>query len=87
LARGILIVPDLIANAGGVISSYFEQVQGNNNYFWLKSEVFAQLDNILTSAYVRVSNFSRLHQMNFREAALYLAIERVVEACNERGWV
>jgi len=87
LDRGIQIVPDIIANAGGVISSYFEQVQGNNNYFWLKSEAFAQLDNILTSAYVRVSDFAKAHNMSFREAALYIAIERVVGACKERGWV
>lgn len=85
--RGIHVIPDIIANAGGAISSYFEQVQGNNNYYWLKSEVFAQLDNILTSAYVRVSDFAKKHQMNFRKAALFIAIDRVAEACKERGWV
>jgi glutamate dehydrogenase (NAD(P)+) len=85
--KGVLIIPDIIANAGGVISSYFEQVQGNNNYFWLKSEVFAQLDNILTSAYVHVSDFAKTHELSYREAALYIAVKRVVEACKERGWV
>jgi glutamate dehydrogenase (NAD(P)+) len=87
LERGIHIIPDVIANAGGVISSYFEMVQGNNNYYWMKSEVLAQLDNLLTSAYVRVSDFASNHKMSFRKAALFIAVDRVAAACKERGWV
>jgi glutamate dehydrogenase len=85
--RGIKIIPDLLANAGGVISSYFEQVQGNNNYYWQKGEVLGQLDVQLTTAFSAVSEFSRQTELPLREAAIIIAVERVAEACRERGWV
>jgi glutamate dehydrogenase (NAD(P)+) len=85
--REITVIPDLLANAGGVISSYFEQVQGNNNYYWQKGEVLSQLDAQLTAAYASVSDFARKMGLSLREAASIIAIDRVAEACRERGWV
>jgi len=85
--RDIFIIPDLLANAGGVVCSYYEQVQSNNNYFWQKTEVLGQLDVKMTSAYVEVSDFTKKHGLNFREAANLIAVDRVAQACRERGWV
>lgn len=85
--KKISIIPDMLANAGGVISSYFEQVQSNENYYWQKDEVLGQLDLKMTSAYVEVSDFAREHQFSFRDAAYLIAVERVAQACADRGWV
>jgi len=85
--KNVTIIPDMLANAGGVISSYFEQVQSNENYYWQKDEVLGQLDVKMTSAYVEVSNFAREHELPFREAAYVIAVERVARACADRGWV
>ena len=57
--RGILLIPDFLANAGGVTCSYFEQVQSNMNYFWEKDEVLGKLDLKMTSAYFAVSDLAR----------------------------
>jgi glutamate dehydrogenase (NAD(P)+) len=85
--RGILVIPDLLANAGGGICDYFEQVQGNMNYYWKKDEVLGKLDVQMTSAYISLSDFSRKHKLPMREAAYVIAVERVAQACRERGWV
>jgi len=85
--RGILLIPDILANAGGAIVSYFEQVQSNMNYYWQKDEVLGKLDVHLTSAYVNVSNAAIMHKLNFRDAAHAIAIERVANACRDRGWI
>jgi len=84
---GILVIPDLLANAGGGICDYFEQVQGNMNYYWKKDEVLGKLDVQMTSAYISLSDFSRKHKLPMREAAYVIAVERVAQACRERGWV
>ena len=61
--RGILLIPDFLANAGGVTCSYFEQVQSNMNYFWEKDEVLGKLDVKMTAAYVAVSELSRREKL------------------------
>ncbi len=83
----IKIIPDILANSGGVICSYFEQVQSNMNYYWDKNEVFAKLDQKITSAYVSVSDFAVKNGISMRESAFIIAAERVADACRERGWV
>ena len=85
--RGILLIPDFLANAGGVTCSYFEQVQSNMNYFWEKDEVLGKLDVKMTSAYFAVSELSRREKLYMRDAAYAIAIGRVAKACHERGWV
>jgi len=83
----IRVIPDMLANAGGVISSYFEQVQSNNNYYWQKSEVLGQLDVKMTSAFINVSDFAKKQETTLREAAYLIAVERVSRACSKRGWI
>ncbi len=85
--RGIWVIPDFLANAGGVTCSYFEQVQSNMNYFWEKDEVLGKLDLKMTSAYFAVSDLARREKLSLRDAAYRIAIGRVAKACHERGWV
>lgn len=85
--KGIFLIPDFLANAGGVTCSYFEQVQCNMNYFWEKDEVLGKLDQKMTSAYLSVSDLARRKGLYMRDAAYTIAIDRVAEACKARGWV
>lgn len=85
--RKIMVIPDLLANSGGVICSYFEQVQSNSNYYWDKNEVFGKLDQKITEAFISVSEFSKKNKMNMRDAAYIISVDRVATACRERGWV
>jgi len=85
--RGIWVIPDFLANAGGVTCSYFEQVQSNMNYFWEKDEVLGKLDLKMTAAYYAVSDLARREKLYMRDAAYAIAIGRVAKACRERGWV
>jgi glutamate dehydrogenase (NAD(P)+) len=85
--RGIFVIPDFLANAGGVTCSYFEQVQGNQNYFWTKDEVLGKLDEKMTSAFLAVSELARTKKLFMRDAAYVIAVSRVANACKDRGWV
>ena len=86
-SRNILLIPDLLANSGGVTCSYFEQVQSNMNYYWEKDEIFGKLDVKMTSAFISVSDFSKTNKLNMRDAAYVIAVDRVAQACKDRGWV
>ena len=85
--RNIFTIPDFLANAGGVTCSYFEQVQSNMNYYWEKDEVLAKLDTKMTAAYIEVRELSRKKKLNMRDAAYVISINRVAQACRDRGWV
>lgn len=85
--RDIFLIPDLLANAGGVTCSYFEQVQSNMNYFWEKDEVLGKLDIKMTAAFIAVSELARKRKLYMRDAAYTIAISRVAQACKDRGWV
>ena len=85
--RDIFLIPDFLANAGGVTCSYFEQVQCNMNYFWPKEEVLEKLDEKMTSAFWGVYNLAKEKGLYMRDAAYVIAINRVVEAVKLRGWV
>jgi glutamate dehydrogenase (NAD(P)+) len=85
--RDVVVVPDFLANAGGVTCSYFEQVQSNMNYYWAKDEVLGKLDVKMTAAYVAVSGTARKRKLYMRDAAYIIAIDRVARACRDRGWV
>lgn len=85
--RKIYIIPDFLANAGGVTCSYFEQVQSNMNYYWEKDEVLSKLDMKMTAAYIEVRELAKRRKLNTRDAAYVIAINRVAQACRDRGWV
>ena len=85
--KGIFVIPDFQANAGGVTCSYFEQVQCNMNYFWEKDEVLSKLDTKMTSAFIAVSELAKKHKIYMRDAAYVISINRVAQACKDRGWV
>ena len=84
--RGIYVIPDFLANAGGVTCSYFEQVQCNMNYFWEKDEVLQKLDTKMTSAYHAVHELAKKRNLYMRDAAYVIAVSRVAKACKDRGW-
>jgi glutamate dehydrogenase (NAD(P)+) len=85
--RGVFVIPDFLANAGGVTCSYFEQVQCNMNYFWPKDEVLGKLDRKMTDAYLAVSELARKKKLFMRDAAYTISIARVEQACRQRGWI
>jgi glutamate dehydrogenase len=85
--RGIHMIPDFLANAGGVTCSYFEQVQCNMNYYWEMEEVLGKLDVKMTAAYVAVSELARKKNLYMRDAAYVVSVNRVATACRDRGWI
>ena len=85
--RGVFVIPDFLANAGGVTCSYFEQVQSNMNYYWEKDEVLSRLDLKMTGSFIAVSELARKRKLFMRDAAYVIAIDRVAQACRDRGWV
>ena len=85
--RGIIAIPDFLANAGGVACSYLEQVQSNMNYYWEKDEVLGKLDVMMTSAFIDVSDMAKKRKLSMRDAAYVISIARVAQACRDRGWV
>jgi glutamate dehydrogenase len=85
--RNIFLIPDFLANAGGVTCSYFEQVQSNMNYYWEKDEVLGKLDLQMTAAFFAISELAKKRKLYMRDAAYVIAISRVAQACRDRGWV
>lgn len=83
----LFTIPDFLANAGGVICSYFEQVQNNMNYYWEKDEVLSKIDVKMTAAYTNVSDFAKSNDLNMRDAAYVISVSKVAQACHDRGWV
>jgi glutamate dehydrogenase (NAD(P)+) len=82
---GVLVVPDILANAGGVIVSYFEWVQGLQEYFWKEAEVNAKLNDIVTKAFDETWATMDARKVGMRTAAYGLAVQRVSEATVTRG--
>ncbi|MDR1665245.1 MAG: glutamate dehydrogenase, partial [Clostridiales bacterium] len=85
--RGILLIPDFLCNAGGVTCSYFEQVQCNMNYFWPKEEVLEKLNFAMVKAFDGVYAMAKEKNAYMRDAAYFIAIDRVYNAVKMRGWV
>jgi glutamate dehydrogenase (NAD(P)+) len=83
--RGALILPDILANAGGVVVSYFEWVQDIQSYFWGSGEVNARLREVMTRSYQQVKGESEQHSVSLRNAAFRIAVGKVAEATRVRG--
>ncbi len=83
--KGAFVVPDILANTGGVTVSYFEWVQGLQSYFWTEREVNLKLRDIMTKAFYKVWEISLKEEISMREAAYTLAVNRVAEATRIRG--
>ena len=84
-SRGITVVPDVLANAGGVTVSYFEWVQDLQSFFWDEDEINARLEKVMHRAFTDVWDLSKEREVSLRQAAYFLAIERVAEATTDRG--
>ena len=83
--KGVLVLPDVLANAGGVVVSYFEWVQGLQEYFWKEEEVNAKLKEIVAKAFEETWEVHQRRDISMRLAAYGLAVERVAEATMTRG--
>jgi glutamate dehydrogenase (NAD(P)+) len=83
--KGVFVIPDILCNAGGVTTSYFEWVQDRQGYFWKESFVNEQLETIMVSAFEDVVRYAETHGVNNRIAAYMLAIDRVAYTIRQRG--
>jgi glutamate dehydrogenase (NAD(P)+) len=83
--RGVTVIPDILANAGGVVVSYFEWVQGLQYYFWRESEITARLQEVMTRAFNRVWALGAKEGTDLRTAALMEGVKRVAEGYKVRG--
>jgi glutamate dehydrogenase (NAD(P)+) len=84
-ARGIVVVPDILANGGGVTVSYFEWVQGLQAFPWNLDEVRKNLRRFLDNAFDQIYDFSERQNVSLRQGAFMLAVARVAEALGQRG--
>jgi glutamate dehydrogenase (NAD(P)+) len=85
--KGTHVIPDILANAGGVTGSYLEMVQNRHSYYWEESLVYERLDATMTKAYHTVLNAARARNVHMRLGAMLVAVARVAQACKLRGWV
>ena len=83
--KGIFVIPDILANAGGVIVSYFEWVQDVQKYFWKEQDIRARLHDIITSAFRRTYEFAKTRKVGMRTAALMSGIDKIAQAHLARG--
>ena len=85
--KGIFVLPDFLANAGGVTVSYLEQVQNTYNLYWNLDEIHFRLKDTMCRSFHSVYEMSRSNAVHMRNAAYLVSVARVAEACKLRGWV
>ena len=83
--KGVFVVPDILANSGGVVVSYFEWVQDLQNFFWEENEVNNKLTRIMRNSYAAVESMAKAHKTDLRTAALIIGVKRVADATTRRG--